>query len=381
MVSSSSKKSITKIPYFQALRTWNKKCNPLKGKAWVLPYGKTKAKHNKLYDQIVDIRQGINVDCSSVQLLEPESYNSSDSVVILPTPKKVTSVQKSPSLPSTKSKSPPVQKSLSLPSTKSKSPPSSKSPPFIPTWRHPKHFYNYVRAGYNHNKKYTYTYEVDKLPKELKLPGKQVTMGQGSYASVIEGFWNNKVVAVKFQIVDANIPQPFNYRDCATQDGPDCFTMSKTKFNDELKNLKKASDVDIGPKILYSGFVNCTGVTVQPSIANPLLAPKELGLIVMEKIPGIPLYNALRANNKQLLQDWQFEDKITKSLLDDLYVLYDNYRLKWDDMHFGNIMYDTKTDKLTIIDIGDLQKTFQPWQQVKEKYEKIIIRGFLEAKI
>jgi hypothetical protein len=59
------KKTIFKIPYLRALNSWNKKCNPIKKKAWVLPFGPAKAKNNELYNQIVDIRKGINVECPS----------------------------------------------------------------------------------------------------------------------------------------------------------------------------------------------------------------------------------------------------------------------------------------------------------------------------
>ena len=317
------KKTIFKIPYLRALKSWNEKCNPLKKKAWVLPFGPAKAKNNELYNEIVDIRKGINVECSSV---------------------------------------PPVSKPK-LPK------PIPKDKEIIPVFRRAKHFAKYQRDGYKHGHKYTFTYDVKDVPADLTLPLNQVTLGSGSYASVIEGKWKNKPVAVKFQIVDASIPQPFSYRECAQEGDEDCFDMTKATFNRELKYLEQANTIGIGPKLLYHGFVDCTDVKVNPSIANPLRKPKELGLIVMEKVQGKPLYAVLQENNQKLRKDKSFKQSITQELLFYFKKLYDKYKYAWFDFHFGNIMYDTSEHKLTIIDIGDLGPSNDSWPELEAFYK------------
>ena len=446
MVAGSLKKKVFKMPYFQALKAWNQKCNPLKKKAWVVPYGKMRNKNNSLYDQIVDIRQGINVECSS-------SVSSS-----LPSTKSPSKKTTTP-LPSTKS--PSKKTTTPLPSTKSPStqppqpsPPSKKLKilagiyqlsqiygiqqnafhdyfvpgnlkkqflddidriaaqhqldsmdfedywndkntgpylainyqvndvpqhlksqgvkllpnPHVPLFKSSSHFLAYQRAGYKHGKKYTFTYKIDNAPKKLKLPSNQITMGEGSYASVIKGEWNNKECAVKFQIVDADIPQPFGYRKCVQTGDSDCFRMSKVRFNQELSNIEDAADVGVGPKLYYSDFVDCDKVEVSPQINNSLKAPKKLGLIVMEIVPGKPIYTVINENNQKLKKDKQFRQEITSDILSDLKKLYDKFQYVWDDMHFGNIMYDINTKKLTIIDIGDLIKTGRSWDDIKQQY-------------
>jgi hypothetical protein len=126
----------------------------------------------------------------------------------------------------------------------------------IPVFRHATHFEKYQRDGYKHGTKYTFTYEIDDLPIGLELPNNQVTLGSGSYASVIKGTWNNKPAAVKFQIVDEEIPQPFSTRECVQDGDKDCFVMNKYKFDKEMNYLLQANTVGVGPKILYHGFVD-----------------------------------------------------------------------------------------------------------------------------
>jgi hypothetical protein len=455
MVAGSLKKKVFKMPYFQALKAWNQKCNPLKKKAWVVPYGKMRNKNNRLYDQIVDIRQGINVECSS-------SVSSSLPSTKSPTPLPST---KSPSKKTTTS--PSTQSSLSSTKSPSTQPPQPSPPskklkilagifqlaqiygiqqnafhdyfvpgnlkkqflddidrialqhqldsmdfedywndkntgpylainyqvndvpqhlksqgvkllpnPHIPLFKSSSHFLEYKRAGYKHGKKYTFTYKIDKAPKKLKLPSNQITMGEGSYASVVKGEWNNKECAVKFQIVDAQIPQPFGVRTCVQKGDNDCFSMSKYRFNNELKSIEDAATVGVGPKLYYAGFVDCDKVEVSPQINNPLAAPKELGLLVMEIVPGKPIYNVINENNGKLKKDKQFQQEITSDILNNMKKLYDKFQYFWDDMHFGNIMYDVNTKKLTIIDIGDLRKTGLDWDATKKIYLRKINSEF-----
>jgi hypothetical protein len=448
------KKSIFKIPYLRALKSWNQKCNPIKKKAWVLPFGPAKAKNNELYNQIVDIRKGINVECSSAAHATPKTPPAPKPKTPTPPPPK----PKTPTPPPPKPKTPtplPAAKSTSkqdkikqaieelkqkynitdslrnyyVPgkikkdfldevdtlATKYSLDPidfedywtATDSGPYlainyfandvpmhlrskgvkllekhqqiaqapVPVFRHSSHFEKYQRDGYKHGKKYTFTYEMDDAPIGLKLPANQVTLGSGSYASVIEGTWDNKPAAVKFQIVDAKIPQPFEYRECVEEGDQDCFTMTKSTFDTELKYLLDGSSIGIGPKIWYHGFVDCTDVKVQPPVANKLRKPDELGLIVMEKIKGEPLWKVLN-NNVKLRYSKKFKDSVKSELLQSFKKLYDKFNYAWYDFHFGNIMYDKKSKKLTIIDMGDLGKTQHSWSDLETYYKNKIDVGF-----
>lgn len=238
------------------------------------------------------------------------------------------------------------------------------------------HHYTYVREGRSNEKKIIkYNYEID-VPNDLKIPSKVVTLGTGSYATVVKGEWKNKPCAIKFQILDAPIPQASGNRVCAMKEdsekeNTDCFYMSDKDFNEEEEYILFGGRNGISPIIYNIGKVPVLRVTTLPQIKNQLMPyPTHLGMIIMEYLEGKTLYEALRTEGPMLRKR---KDYVIQQILEKLHKLWNN-NARWNDMHFGNILLNRR-QRVIFIDIGDcskIDKTKLPWDNLKFQYlEKI----------
>ena len=102
------------------------------------------------------------------------------------------------------------------------------------------------------------------------------------------------------------------------------------KIDDEIDASKVAAQLNIGPKIYYSTVC-----------IDPTNYEKIIGYIVMEKIDGKNIDTKLEIDN---YIDYIF-NKIN--------LLYDN-GIYYNDFHVNNFIIENKTNKLYIIDYGEI---------------------------
>lgn len=102
------------------------------------------------------------------------------------------------------------------------------------------------------------------------------------------------------------------------------------KIDDEIQASKIADKLGIGPKIYYSTLC------IEPSDYE-----KIIGYIVMEKIDGKNIDSKLEID--------QYIDDIYEKIN-----LLQNYGVYYEDFHKNNFIIENKTNKLFIIDFGEL---------------------------
>jgi hypothetical protein len=323
------------LPYLKAVKLWNANKSVLKQKAYVLPFGPTKTSDLQLYNQVKKIQQEGKVS-SSIHGPMPAL---------------------APAQPVAK---PPRLRPIQL--------------------RKQRHHIKYVRQGHSGKTMFNYQYTFKNVPSELQLESPQIDFGSGTYATVVAGTWKGKHVAVKFQILDAPIPQPFPQRQCGKKGEPDCGYMSTSEWDKELKNIETAGKVNLGPTVYFDGIVDVDSIKVTPNIPKDqqLRPPSKMGLIVMQKLDGIPLYNYLMTNKVTKTEVKNWKDVLLKQFLD----LFNLSRQVWTDLHFGNILIDTKTKQVIPIDIGALSQPMNKatTDEIKKYYIRILDKEFQVAR-
>jgi superfamily II DNA or RNA helicase len=171
-------------------------------------------------------------------------------------------------------------------------------------------------------------------------------VGSGLRGSVYKACKEDKDCKYALKIIPLNVLIPS--RECDLEGNIDnCMKMSEKEFGSEVKYTKKASELEIGPK-LYSSWM-CDNVKSQPHKKNI-----KMGFLLMDRL-GISL--------EDYIKNYTINDDII-GILAKMYNKLGKKMLKNNiynhDLHFGNVMVDLDENYIPInmkfIDWGDTIK-------------------------
>jgi hypothetical protein len=218
-----------------------------------------------------------------------------------------------------------------------------------------------IKRKGKHETKYKYCISDSDLPEQLKVDEDQV-LGQGSYGVVLGASVGEQDLALKIIPLEVMIPS----EDCGyVSDGGDCIKFTKLEFAKEVQVSKKFGELGITPVVLFSEIVNLSKFKAKPKDKEGLLPmPEKIGVIVMERF-GMSLEKIILSKPEIYMEN---KDLIYRQTLKILKKIFDLGYFSMD-AHFGNILFETKSQKVKLIDL-DLVPIQMSWEAVKQNFER-----------
>ena len=203
----------------------------------------------------------------------------------------------------------------------------------------------------------TYTYCISDIPDEIKIEDPPEIIGVGSYGVVIGAKMEKIPIAIKIIPLNVSIPS-YN---CGLKTDDDCSEFTVKQFKKEVKFSRLFGDLEVSPKVFFAEILPTTDF-YGPDNKNALDRPEIIGVIVMERF-GTSLSNI---NKHYLIEN---NEKIRDQLHKLLSVLFD-FGFEHPDLHLGNIVADTKTNQVRIIDLDDLEPIDNTLKYERETFDE-----------
>ena len=198
------------------------------------------------------------------------------------------------------------------------------------------------------------TYRFDHI-NGIDLPEDQITLGEGTYGTVVEGKYKNNPAAIKFSLI-----------------GPGLLTQEE--FLSDIENIKFAAKLNLVRPLHFHIVVPVTKILTTPmNRIKDATKATHLGIEVTDILRGympLALYGKkYKAEAKKLKPDIIHD---VKYLMTKLY----NAGKYWTDLHAGNVLIKPSNHEIALIDMGmmhDVPLEYNkkiPFEQIYDRYYK-----------